>query len=70
METEVNSFITKTKTITPGDFINEVVEKLGLPIYDTFVDNKYVAYFRGDNKLIYKVNFKDSRVVKIMESDQ
>jgi len=69
MEIEVNDFIAKNKKIMPGDFINEIVENLGLPINDVVINNQYIAYFRGDNKLIYKVSFMDKRAVKITESE-
>jgi len=61
----VNGFIAKNKTVKLKNFVNEIINAIGTPIHDDYVDNKYVAYYRGDDDQIYMVQFVKGRAISI-----
>jgi len=65
MADNVNQFITKNKTVKLKHFVNEIINAIGTPIYDNYVDNKYIAYFRGDDDQVYMVQFVKGRAISI-----
>jgi len=65
MADNVNQFIAKNKTVKLKHFINEIINAIDTPIHDGYVDNKYVAYFRGDDDQVYMVQFDKRRAVNI-----
>jgi len=61
----VNEFIAKGKTVKLRHFVNEIINAIGTPIFDDYVNNRYIAYFRGDDEQVYMVQFVRGRAISI-----